>query len=175
MAIGIEPLWIQRKGSPLLASTLDKPSVRLQSTPVRRWPSSIRPWWFLARDGRIELVHDGASSRACMLARISSWRLTGWNAASAGNRCSRAVRNHSRCVQIKQRAFPTRGHFTEVTAAGSVDPENPTASSVDLTINSVNANTNHAARANDLRSSSLLETDKYPTIASKKTSIQSES
>jgi polyisoprenoid-binding protein YceI len=68
-----------------------------------------------------------------------------------------------------------RGHFTEATAAGSIDPDNPAASVVELAINSASAKTNNAARDNDLRSSNFLETDKYPTITFKSTSIQPES
>ncbi len=52
-----------------------------------------------------------------------------------------------------------RGHFTEATAAGTIDPENPAASSVELTIDSTSAKTNNAQRDNDLRSSNFLETD----------------
>src|ERR1700694_4585311 len=68
-----------------------------------------------------------------------------------------------------------RGHFTEATAAGTIDPENPAASSVEMTINSASAKTNNPARDNDLRSSNFLETDKYPTITFKSTTIQVES
>jgi|SRR5450631_3096812 polyisoprenoid-binding protein YceI len=67
-----------------------------------------------------------------------------------------------------------RGHFTEVTATGTIDPDNPSASSVDLSINSSSAKTNNPARDNDLRSSNFLETDKYPTITFKSTSIKAE-
>jgi polyisoprenoid-binding protein YceI len=68
-----------------------------------------------------------------------------------------------------------RGHFTEATAAGVIDPDNPAASSVELTITSASAKTNNAARDNDLRSSNFLETDTHPTITFKSTSIQAES
>jgi polyisoprenoid-binding protein YceI len=68
-----------------------------------------------------------------------------------------------------------RGHFTEATAAGTIDPENPAASSVELNISSASAKTNNAQRDNDLRSSNFLETEKYPAITFKSTSIQPQS
>ena len=68
-----------------------------------------------------------------------------------------------------------RGHFTDVTATGTIDPDNPSASSVELTIDATSAKTNNAARDNDLRSSNFLETDKFPTITFKSTRIQAES
>jgi polyisoprenoid-binding protein YceI len=68
-----------------------------------------------------------------------------------------------------------RGHFTEATAAGTIDPEHPGASSVELTIASTSAKTNNAQRDNDLRSSNFLDSEKYPTLTFKSTSIQPES
>ena len=65
-----------------------------------------------------------------------------------------------------------RGHFTEVTASGSINPANPSASSVEVTINTNSVRTNNTARDNDLRSGNFLEADKYPTISFKSTSIQ---
>jgi polyisoprenoid-binding protein YceI len=65
-----------------------------------------------------------------------------------------------------------RGHFTEVTATGDIHPENPEASSVQVTIDAASVRTNNEARDNDLRSSNFLEVDKYPTITFKSTSVQ---
>jgi polyisoprenoid-binding protein YceI len=65
-----------------------------------------------------------------------------------------------------------RGNFTEVNATGNIYPDNPAASSVEVTINAASIQTHNAARDNDLRSSNLLEADKYPTIHFKSTKIE---
>jgi polyisoprenoid-binding protein YceI len=65
-----------------------------------------------------------------------------------------------------------RGHFTEVTATGTIDPDNPEASSVEVSINSASLKTHNEQRDNDLRSSNFLEVDKYPTITFKSTRIE---
>ena len=65
-----------------------------------------------------------------------------------------------------------RRHFTEVTATGTIDPDNPEASSVEVSINSASLKTHNEQRDNDLRSSNFLEVDKYPTITFKSTRIE---
>jgi len=65
-----------------------------------------------------------------------------------------------------------RGHFTNVTTAGHVDPANPSASSIEVTIDVASLTTNNAQRDNDLRSSYFLELDKYPTITFRSTRIE---
>src|SRR5216684_2277603 len=60
-----------------------------------------------------------------------------------------------------------RGHFGEVTASGQLDPQNPAASSVEVTIKTDSIKTNNPQRDLDLRSSNFLEIDKYPTITFK--------
>jgi polyisoprenoid-binding protein YceI len=65
-----------------------------------------------------------------------------------------------------------RGHFTEATASGTIDPQNPSASSIEVVINAVSVRTNNPQRDNDLRSSNFLETDKYPEITFKSTRIE---
>src|SRR5687767_5625896 len=65
-----------------------------------------------------------------------------------------------------------RGHFADVTTSGSIDPSNPSGSSVEVTINVASLTTNNAQRDNDLRSSYFLELDKYPTISFKSTRIE---
>jgi polyisoprenoid-binding protein YceI len=64
-----------------------------------------------------------------------------------------------------------RGHFTEINATGTIDPDHPEASSVEITIQTASIRTHHAQRDNDLRSSNFLEAEKYPTIHFKSTSI----
>ncbi|MBI4491259.1 MAG: YceI family protein, partial [Chloroflexi bacterium] len=65
-----------------------------------------------------------------------------------------------------------RGRFNQVAASGTVDPENPTASSVDVTIDVASLNTHNAQRDDDLRGSYFLELDKYPTITFHSTKIE---
>jgi polyisoprenoid-binding protein YceI len=65
-----------------------------------------------------------------------------------------------------------RGHFAEVSATGTIDPDKPEASSVAVTIQSASIRTNNEKRDNDLRMSSFLEVDKYPTITFKSTKIE---
>jgi polyisoprenoid-binding protein YceI len=65
-----------------------------------------------------------------------------------------------------------RGHFREVAASGDLDPVNPEASSLEVTINVASLRTNNAQRDNDLRSSYFLELDKYPTITFKSTRVE---
>jgi polyisoprenoid-binding protein YceI len=65
-----------------------------------------------------------------------------------------------------------RGRFNEVTATGDVDPQDPTATAIDVSINVASLNTHNAQRDNDLRSSYFLELDKYPTITFRSTKIE---
>ena len=65
-----------------------------------------------------------------------------------------------------------RGNFLEVAADGTIDPDHPEASSVDVTIQTGSIHTNHPQRDNDLRSSNFLEADKYPTMHFKSSKIE---
>jgi polyisoprenoid-binding protein YceI len=65
-----------------------------------------------------------------------------------------------------------RGHFTEISATGTIDPHQPEASSVEVTMQAASIRTHHEVRDNDLRSSNFLEVDKYPTITFKSTRIE---
>ncbi len=65
-----------------------------------------------------------------------------------------------------------RGHFTDISANGYIDPDHPEASSVEITIQAASIRTHNERRDNDLRSSILLEVDKYPTITFKSTRIE---
>jgi polyisoprenoid-binding protein YceI len=60
-----------------------------------------------------------------------------------------------------------RGHFTDVTATGDIQPDNPEASRVEVTIQMASITTNHPQRDNDLRSSNFLEVDAHPTRPSR--------
>ena len=65
-----------------------------------------------------------------------------------------------------------RGHFTQTSATGTIDPHHPEASSVEVTIQAASIRTNNETRDNDLRSANFLEADKYPTITFKSTRIE---
>ncbi len=65
-----------------------------------------------------------------------------------------------------------RGHFAEISSGGQIDPDNPAASSVELTIQTASIRTHNETRDNDLRSSNFLEIGKYPTITFKSTRIE---
>ena len=65
-----------------------------------------------------------------------------------------------------------RGHFAEVSATGTIDPDKPEASSVAVTIQTASIKTNNEKRDKDLLASSFLEADKYPTITFKSTKIE---
>jgi len=65
-----------------------------------------------------------------------------------------------------------RGHFAEVMATGQLYPDQPERSSVEVTINTASIRTHNEQRDNDLRSSTFLEVQKYPTITFKSTKIE---
>ncbi len=65
-----------------------------------------------------------------------------------------------------------RGHFTEVSATGSIYPDNPEASAVEVIIQTASVRTHNENRDNDLRSSNFLEVNTYPTITFKSTRIE---
>ena len=65
-----------------------------------------------------------------------------------------------------------RGYFDEVSAAADIDPANPEAASVEVTISAASIRTNNGMRDNDLRSSNFLEVEKYPLMTFKSTSVQ---
>jgi polyisoprenoid-binding protein YceI len=65
-----------------------------------------------------------------------------------------------------------RGQFQDVSAVADIDPDNPEAASVDVTIQTVSVKTNNPVRDNDLRSGNFLEVEKYPVITFKSTGVQ---
>ena len=65
-----------------------------------------------------------------------------------------------------------RGQFEDVSAVADIDPDNPQAASVEITIKTVSIKTNNPARDNDLRSGNFLEVEKYPVITFKSTGVQ---
>jgi polyisoprenoid-binding protein YceI len=65
-----------------------------------------------------------------------------------------------------------RGHFSEISSTGNIYPDQPEASSVEVTMQTASIRTHNETRDNDLRSSNFLEVDKYPTITFKSTKIE---
>ena len=65
-----------------------------------------------------------------------------------------------------------RGRFNEVTTSGTIDPNHPENSSIEVVIDVASLNTHNAQRDNDLRSSYFLELDKYPTITFRSTKVE---
>ena len=65
-----------------------------------------------------------------------------------------------------------RGHFQHITATGQIDPANPSASSIEVTIDVTSLTTNNPQRDNDLRGSYFLELEKYPSVTFKSTRIE---
>jgi len=65
-----------------------------------------------------------------------------------------------------------RGHFAEVTATGDIHPEKPERSTIEATINTASIRTNNEQRDKDLRASTFLEVDKYPTMTFRSTKIE---
>ncbi len=64
-----------------------------------------------------------------------------------------------------------RGHFAEVNATANIDPDHPESSWVEVTISASSIRTHNEARDNDLRGSSFLDVENYPTITFKSTSV----
>lgn len=65
-----------------------------------------------------------------------------------------------------------RGLFLEVTATGDIHPDHPEKTTVEATINTASIRTHNEQRDKDLRSSTFLEIDKYPTMTFKSTKIE---
>ena len=65
-----------------------------------------------------------------------------------------------------------RGRFNDVKVGGTVDPEHPERTSLDVTVDVASLNTNNAQRDDDLRGSYFLELDKFPTITFRSTGAE---
>jgi polyisoprenoid-binding protein YceI len=66
-----------------------------------------------------------------------------------------------------------RGYFDEVSATADIDPGNPEAATVEVTISAASIRTNHAVRDNDLRSENFLDVEHFPVITFTSTGVQS--
>src|SRR6185312_7848375 len=65
-----------------------------------------------------------------------------------------------------------RGHFAEVQVTGTINPDQPEASAIEVTIQTSSIRTHHPQRDNDLRSSNFLGADEYPTMTFKSSRIE---
>ncbi|HEY6542290.1 MAG TPA: YceI family protein [Ktedonobacteraceae bacterium] len=65
-----------------------------------------------------------------------------------------------------------RGHFADVNASGTIYPDNPEASSVEVTIQTASIRTHNEKRDSDLRTSNFLDAETYPTMTFKSTEVK---
>jgi polyisoprenoid-binding protein YceI len=65
-----------------------------------------------------------------------------------------------------------RGYFSDVTVTGAIDPVHHDATSIAVSIQTASIRTHNDQRDNDLRASTFLEVDKYPTITFKSTQVE---
>jgi len=63
------------------------------------------------------------------------------------------------------------GRFSDFSGTVNVDKANPSASSVDFTIQTASIDTNTPDRDQDLRSANFFDVEKYPTITFKSTKV----
>lgn len=65
-----------------------------------------------------------------------------------------------------------RGHFADVSVTGTIDPDHPEASSVDVTVQMASIKTNNPQRDKDISASNFLDVANYPTMTFKSTKIE---
>ncbi len=65
-----------------------------------------------------------------------------------------------------------RGTFDEVSGTIEFDPENPAATTVDVSVNVASVNTGAADRDNHLRSADFFEVEKFPAMTFKSTGVE---
>ncbi len=82
--------------------------------------------------------------------------------------------SHSRIGFVARHAMVTkvRGHFTEHEGSGYFDHEDPTNSTIELTIQADSIDTNNADRDAHLRSNDFLDMENHPHITFVSTSVE---
>jgi polyisoprenoid-binding protein YceI len=82
--------------------------------------------------------------------------------------------SHSRIGFVARHAMVTkvRGSFNEFSGAGHLDAEDPTRSTVELTIQAASIDTRNADRDAHLRSNDFFDMEQYPEIAFRSTAVQ---
>jgi len=80
---------------------------------------------------------------------------------------------HSRLGFVARHAMVTkvRGAFNEVQGSGYFDPQDPSKTTMEVTIKAASIDTRNADRDNHLRSNDFLAMDEYPEITFKSTSV----
>ncbi len=82
--------------------------------------------------------------------------------------------SHSRLGFVARHAMITkvRGSFNEFSGSGHLDPENPSDSSVAVTIQATSIDTRNEDRDTHLRSNDFFEMDTYPTLDFASTQVE---
>jgi len=82
--------------------------------------------------------------------------------------------SHSRIGFVARHAMVTkvRGAFNEFVAEGHLDADDPTRSTVELTIQANSIDTRNADRDGHLRSNDFFAMDQYPTITFRSTAVE---
>ena len=75
--------------------------------------------------------------------------------------------------RIRHFVSKVEGRFKDFDGAVQIDRQNPSASKVELTIQTASVDTANENRDQDLRSPNFFEVDKYPTITFKSTKVES--
>jgi polyisoprenoid-binding protein YceI len=65
-----------------------------------------------------------------------------------------------------------RGHFAEFSAEAEIDPDQPEASAVQVTIQTASLRTNNEMRDNDIRGEHFLDVENFPTMTFTSTSVE---
>ncbi|HEV7919666.1 MAG TPA: YceI family protein [Thermoanaerobaculia bacterium] len=82
-------------------------------------------------------------------------------------------KSHSEVTfDVKHMMSKVRGRFDDFSGTVIADPAKPAASSVEFTIKSASVNTNTADRDKHLRTGDFFDSEKYPDITFKSTSIK---
>jgi polyisoprenoid-binding protein YceI len=81
---------------------------------------------------------------------------------------------HSRIGFVARHAMVTkvRGSFDEFSGIGYFDPENPSATAIDLTIQAASIDTRNADRDGHLKSNDFFDMENYPTLTFVATSTE---
>ena len=84
--------------------------------------------------------------------------------------------SHTRIGFVARHAMVTkvRGHFDDVAGTAVIDPAEPSASRVDLTIQVASVSTGNADRDGHLRSGDFFDVETYPTITFTSTDVARE-
>jgi polyisoprenoid-binding protein YceI len=65
-----------------------------------------------------------------------------------------------------------RGHFADITSTADIDPDHLEAMQVELTIQAASIKTHNETRDKDVRSENFLDTDNFPVMTFKSTSVE---